>query len=268
MQAPNIDPVLIALGPLQIRWYGFMYVIGFVIGNQLLKVLVKEKFLRVPIEKVDSLVTHVLIFMFIGARSAYVFIYNWDYYGNNLSELLAVYKGGLSFHGAVAGMAFGVWLFARKNKVPFLQVVDACVIAGTQGVFFGRMGNFINHELWGRKTDMPWGMVFSDPSAGPLPRHPSQLYEAFLEGIVLFLILWLTRKKLKFYGTAGAIFFSVYGVFRFIVEFFREADAQLGYYFGGLLTMGQILCILQIILGLALYFYAKKNSEKLVITRA
>ncbi|MEK6625499.1 MAG: prolipoprotein diacylglyceryl transferase, partial [Bdellovibrionota bacterium] len=122
MMAPNIDPVLIALGPIQIRWYGLMYVIGFLNGGFLLKILVKEGFLRVAKEKVDALITYALLFMFVGARLAYVFIYNWDYYQNNFSELFSVWKGGLSFHGAIAGMAFGVFLFARKNKVPFLQV--------------------------------------------------------------------------------------------------------------------------------------------------
>ncbi len=265
MMAPNIDPVLIALGPIQIRWYGLMYVIGFLNGGFLLKILVKEGFLRVAKEKVDALITYALLFMFVGARLAYVFIYNWDYYQNNFSELFSVWKGGLSFHGAIAGMAFGVFLFARKNKVPFLQVTDAAVIAGTQGVFFGRMGNFINHELWGRVTDVPWGMVFTN--AGPFPRHPSQLYEAIMEGIILFIILWSLRKRFTIYGQATAVFFFGYAVFRFIVEFFREADSQLGYYLGGLLTMGQILCILQMLLGIGVFLYVKKKATQFAVVR-
>ncbi|HAZ11933.1 MAG: prolipoprotein diacylglyceryl transferase [Bdellovibrionales bacterium GWA2_49_15] len=266
MLAPNIDPVLVALGPIQIRWYGLMYVIGFLIAGFLLKILVKEGFFRVAKEKVDAIITYALVFMFVGARLAYVFIYNWDYYQDNLSELFSVWKGGLSFHGAIMGMAFGVFLFARKNKIPFLQATDAAVISGTQGVFFGRMGNFINHELWGRVTDVPWGMVFTN--AGPYPRHPSQLYEGITEGIILFAILWFSRKRFTIYGQATAVFFFVYAIFRFVVEFFREPDSQLGYYLGGMLTMGQILCILQMFLGVAVFLYAKKKAATLTIVRA
>ncbi len=266
MMAPNIDPVLISLGPIQIRWYGLMYVIGFLNAGFLLKILVKDGFLRVGKEKIDAMITYALIFMFIGARLAYVFIYNWDYYQNNLGELFSVWKGGLSFHGAVLGIAVGLFIFSRKNKIPLLQATDAAVIAGTQGVFFGRMGNFINHELWGRTTDVPWGMVF--PDAGPYPRHPSQLYEGIMEGIILFTILWLLRKRFTIYGQATALFFSVYAVFRFIIEFFREADSQLGYYFGGHVTMGQILCFLQVFFGLGVFLYAKKNAARLKVVRA
>lgn len=260
----NFDPVLLALGPLQIRWYGLMYVLGFLVGGKLLKILCEEKFLPMPKEKVDSLVTHVILGMFFGARLAYVFIYNWDYYSDHLSEILSVWQGGLSFHGALAGILIAGALFAKKNKLHFLQVADAFAIAGTPGLFFGRLGNFINGELYGRFTSAPWGMIFRE--GGPNPRHPSQLYEGILEGMVLFVAFFILRKKVKYHGILGALFVIGYGLFRFIVEFFREADAQLGYYLGDLFTMGQILCFIMIISGLIFLMLAMRR--KLEVTRA
>lgn len=254
-----IDPVIFSLGPLQIRWYGLMYVIGFIIAHQLMKILVKEGFFQITIPKIDNLITIQIFSMFLGSRMAYVFIYNWDYYSLHMNEIFSVWQGGLSFHGAVFGLFIGSMIFARMNKIPTFQVTDTSVVSGTIGVFFGRLGNFINGELYGRVTDMPWGMIF--PGGGPDKRHPSQLYEAFFEGLVLFSIVWLARKKVKYYGVATGIFFSGYGVFRYFIEFFREADAQLGYYFGGTTTMGQILCLLQIAFGLGLIFYSIKVAR-------
>ncbi len=258
-----IDPVLLSLGPLQIRWYGLMYVVGFVVGSHLLKKLGREGVLSPGPEKVDSLVSHILIGMFLGARLAYVFIYNWDYYSQNLGELLAVWQGGLSFHGAIAGMAVGALIFARKNKIPFLQASDCCVTAGAQGIFFGRMGNFINGELFGRVTDSPFGIVFK--GGGPLARHPSQLYEGIGEGIILFIILWSLRKKFSHYGVLTAIFLGGYSIIRYAIEFFREPDSQLGYFFGGTTTMGQILCMVQLLFAVLVYQYSKKRQGPLSI---
>lgn len=253
----NLSPVLLDLGAVQVRWYGLMYVVGFIIAGILLKKLVKQNFLKVSVEKIDTLVTTMIICMFIGARAAYVFIYNWEYYSQNLADLLAVWKGGLSFHGALVGLIVGGVLFARQNKLSWMQVMDSVALAGTQGLFFGRMGNFINGELYGRITNSPVGIIF--PEGGPFPRHASQLYEAFLEGIVLLAILWVVKSRVKIYGIIGACFVGFYGLFRFIVEFFREPDSQLGYYFGSI-TMGQILCFLMMIAGLGLYLHAKKQK--------
>lgn len=260
----NFDPVILALGPLQIRWYGLMYVLGFLVGGKILKILCEEKYLPMPKEKVDSLVTHVIVGMFFGARLAYVFIYNWDYYSDHLSEIFSVWQGGLSFHGALAGILIAGGMFAKKNNLHFFQVADAFAIAGTPGLFFGRMGNFINGELYGRITDAPWGMIFRD--GGPMPRHPSQLYEGISEGIILFLLFFILRKKVKYYGILGAMFVIGYGFFRFIVEFFREADSQLGYYMGNMFTMGQILCFIMILCGFIFMMLAFK--KKLKVTRA
>jgi len=253
----QLNPVLIDLGAVQVRWYGLMYVVGFIIAGILLKLLVKQNFLKVSVEKIDSLVTTMIICMFVGARTAYVFIYNWDYYSQNLTDLLAVWKGGLSFHGALVGLIAGGVIFARQNKLSWMEVMDSVALAGTQGLFFGRLGNFINGELYGRITNSSVGIIF--PQGGPFPRHASQLYEAFLEGILLCLILWFVKSRVKVYGIIGAFFVGFYGVFRFIVEFFREPDSQLGYYFG-FITMGQILCFLMILAGVGLYIHAKKRN--------
>lgn len=255
----NIDPVIFDLGALQIRWYGLMYVIGFIIAGYLLKVLVRKKFFKVPEDKIDSLVTTMIVCMFLGARIFYVFIYNWESYSDNLLDIIAVWKGGLSFHGALVGLITGGVIFARQNKVTWYEVMDSIALAGTQGIFWGRLGNFINGELYGRITDSPLGIIFPY-GGGPYPRHPSQLYEAVLEGIILTAVVWFVKSRTKIYGIIGAFFVGGYGLFRFIIEFFREPDTQLGYYFG-FLTMGQILCLLMIIAGVCLGVYFKKKNH-------
>lgn len=254
----HLNPIILDLGKLQIRWYGVMYVIGFIIAGQLLKVLINRNFFKITEDKIDSMVTTMIAFMFVGARFFYVVIYNWSYYSEHLSELLAVWKGGLSFHGALVGLLLGGWYFARKNNISWSQVMDAVALAGTQGLFFGRMGNFINGELYGRVTDSWVGIIFPI-DGGPFPRHPSQLYEGFLEGLVLFVIVWFFEKRVKRYGEISSIFLIGYGIFRFIIEFFREPDTQLGYYFG-FITMGQILCFIMIFVGIAAYVMAIKQN--------
>lgn len=254
-----IDPVIFSLGPLQVRWYGAMYVMGFLVGGLLLKHLAKKKFWPLPVESIDKYITWLIVGMFIGARLFYVFLYNWEYYSVNFLDLFAVWKGGLSFHGAVVGMCTATYLFARKHNLHFFQIADCMAVAGSPGLFFGRMGNFINGELYGRVTDSWAGVTF--PGAGPFPRHPSQLYEGFLEGIVLFIILYAIHKRERFYGVVSASFCLGYGVFRFSVEFFREPDSQLGYYFG-LFTMGQILCFLMVPVAIFMLLYAKKVNTK------
>lgn len=255
MEQTWIDPVIFSVGPLQVRWYGAMYVVAFVFGGLICKYLAKKKIFPLPAELIDKLVTWLILGMFIGARITYVFVYNWEYYSVNLSEIFAVQKGGLSFHGAVLGMCFSAWLFAKRHNVAFYQVSDCLAISGAQGLFWGRIGNFINGELYGRVTDSWVGMVF--PGGGPFPRHPSQLYEGFLEGFVLTIAVWIAAKKQKYYGLAGAVFVGGYGLMRFIVEFFREPDPQLGYYFG-FLTMGQILCLLMLPISFAVYAHSQR----------
>jgi phosphatidylglycerol---prolipoprotein diacylglyceryl transferase len=259
----DLDPVIFQLGALQVRWYGLMYVLGFIVGGYILRRLCRSGFLKFPEQKVDSLITHLLIGMFLGARLIYVFVYNWEYYSQNILELFSVWKGGLSFHGALIGMMVAIVVFARKQGVPPIQVMDAAALAGCPGLLFGRIGNFINGELWGRPGDVPWAVIF--PTGGPYPRHPSQLYEGLLEGIVLFTILVFVIQKTKRYGIVSWLFMLFYGLFRFIVEFYREPDAQLGYLLGGHVTMGQILCIIMMASSFLILAYANKNKQKLMI---
>lgn len=254
-----IDPVIFGIGPLQVRWYGAMYVLGFVVGGMILKYLADKKFWPLSKEAIDKYITMLIIGMFLGARLFYVFFYNWEYYSQNFLDIFSVWKGGLSFHGAVFGMCISTWLFARKNNIHFFQLADCMAVAGTPGLFFGRLGNFINGELYGRVTDSWAGIVF--PGGGPFPRHPSQLYEGVLEGIVLFGLMFYLHRREKFYGVVSAAFLLGYGGFRFIVEFFREPDAQLGYYLG-YFTMGQFLCLVMVVLAYFILMYAKKLNIK------
>lgn len=254
----DFNPVIFDLGPLQVRWYGMMYVVGFIIGTILLRHLSDKGLFKLAKDKIDSLATYLILGMFLGARIFYVFVYNWSDYASSPMDIFAVWKGGLSFHGAIIGMTIGCILFAKRNKVHPMHVADAAVTVGAQGLFFGRLGNFINGELYGRLTDVPWGMIF--PSGGPFPRHPSQLYEAICEGLILFLILWFWRKRMKHVGVQSSIFLIGYGVMRFGIEFFREADSQLGYYLGGTITMGQILCFLMMAIGGSMLFYFSRKK--------
>lgn len=258
----DFDPVILSLGPVAIRWYGLMYVIGFIITNYLMKYLSRKGFFKVPEKEIDNFMTLMLLCMFVGARIFYVFIYNWDYYSQHLMEVPAVWQGGLSFHGALTGLIVGGYWMGEKYNLSWGQTMDVVALAGTQGLFFGRMGNFINGELYGRVTDSPWGMIF--PAGGPYPRHASQLYEGVLEGIVLSLILWAVYPRLKSYGYLSAIFLFGYGFFRFLVEFVREPDAQLGYYFG-FMTMGQILCTIMMIVGGLAFYLSYKYRDRFQI---
>ncbi|MCY4643478.1 MAG: prolipoprotein diacylglyceryl transferase [Bacteriovoracales bacterium] len=263
MWVHQIDPVIVEVFGWQIRWYGLMYIIGFIIGGQILIHLSKEGFLKLKRKEIDAFVTTLILGMILGARLIYVFVYNWDYYRDHLLELLSIWQGGLSFHGALMGFVVVIFIWAKRTKRPFYQLGDSLALAGTLGVGFGRIGNFINGELYGRVSEAGWGVVF--PEGGPYPRHPSQLYEAFFEGFFLFSILWFLRGRVRFHGVISAVFLIGYGTFRYGIEFFREADPQLGYYFGGTTTMGQILCVLMIVAGFGIYAHAKKNRDPVEI---
>jgi phosphatidylglycerol:prolipoprotein diacylglycerol transferase len=272
----NIDPVLVHLGPLQIRWYGLMYLVGYAVGYLILMRRYKRGLNILDSEGNQALITYIMIGMIIGARLVYVTVYNPLYYMNHLSEVIAVWQGGLSFHGAILGYAVAVALFSRKYKIQFYHLVDNICFGGSMGIFFGRIGNFINGELYGRFTDAPWGVIFTD--GGPMPRHPSQLYQALGEGFIVFLLLHVvqryeqskgyapilekeieaqskdgkTPKKIKMEwkrtGVVTSSFLILYGIARFIIEFFREPDSQLGF-FAQYFSMGQILCFIMIIAG-------------------
>jgi len=239
----KLDPVILTLGPLQMRWYGLMYVVGFIAGFFVLRKLSREKILKLNEEQIDGLLFYIFVGLFIGARVLYVFVYNWDYYSQHLMESIAFWKGGLSFHGGLLGFVVAFILFSRKHKISFWNISDGACVAAPIGIAAVRIGNFINGELFGRPTDGTWGIVF--PGGGPMPRHPSQLYESFLEGLVLFTLMFLLRGKLK-EGRLSALFLIFYGIFRFSLEFFRQPDVQLGFVLLNVFSMGQILCMIMI----------------------
>jgi phosphatidylglycerol:prolipoprotein diacylglycerol transferase len=252
---PRIPPEIFRIGPIALRWYGVMYVVGYAVGIWLARRRVRRGLVPFGAEAIDALVGYLVVGMLVGARLVYVLVYDRPQYAAHPLDVLAVWHGGLSFHGAVVGMVVACVLFARRYHVPLWSVLDTLAICGTPGLFFGRMGNFINAELYGRPTTVPWAMVFpTDPLR--LPRHPSQLYEAVCEGLVLFLVLQaLERLALRrgFYqpGLLTAAFLVGYGVLRFLIEFTRQPDAQLGFVLGPF-SMGQLLCIAMIIVGAAI----------------
>jgi len=247
---PVIDPVALQIGPLAARWYGLMYAVGFASAWW----LGRRRAMRpgsgwTPLQ-VDDLITWLVVGVVLGGRIGYVLFYDLGYYLANPLESLSIWRGGMSFHGGVMGVVLVCWIYGRSIGKSLLEVGDLIAPLVPPGLLAGRIGNFINGELWGRVTDVPWAMVF--PTGGPLPRHPSQLYEAALEGLTLFVILWLYAAKPRQRGAVGGLFLLGYGSFRFFVEFFRQPDAQLGFVALDFFSMGQLLCLPMILLGLYL----------------
>lgn len=264
---PDISPIIVSFGPLAVRWYGMMYIFGFAAGWFLLRHLVKTKFLNIRLDQVEDLLIAMFIGMLIGARLIFMLVYYEPTPGIDMPwwEPFAVWHGGLSFHGAVLGMICSALIFSSLYKVSVWELTDSLALCGFSGVFFGRIGNFINAELYGRITDVPWAMAFPvrESADGAIigwtdPRHPSQLYEAFAEGLLCFAIVWTVKPYIKFRGGISAIGLTSYGVLRFICEFFREPDVEIGYiwkYF----TMGQVLCAIMIVAGIIMFFVCKKK---------
>ena len=243
---PQIDPVALSLGPLQIHWYGLMYLFGFV-GAWFLGRLRAERY-GWTVTEVEDLLFYGAIGVIVGGRLGYVLFY--DLTANLAAPLniIKVWQGGMSFHGGLIGVLTAFWWFARKTNRSFFAVSDFIAPLVPIGLLTGRIGNFINSELWGKVSDVPWAIVF--PNGGPLARHPSQLYEAGLEGLALFIILWLYSAKPKPLGAISGLFLLGYGGFRFLVEFVRIPDPQYGYLAFNWLTMGQVLSLPMIIIGL------------------
>lgn len=248
MNMPAIDPVALSIGPLQLRWYGLMYLFAFAGGWLLARWRASRPGSGWNARDVDDLLTFVMLGVILGARLGYVLFYDLPAYVQDPLEVLRLWNGGMSFHGGLLGVVAAFWYFSRTRHRPFLNVADFIAPLVPQGLFFGRMGNFINGELWGKPTDLPWGMIF--PGAGPWPRHPSQLYEGLLEGLVLFVVLWIFASRPRKAGAVSGLFALLYGLFRFAVEFVRVPDVQLGYLAFGWLTMGQVLCLPLILVGL------------------
>lgn len=254
---PSIDPVAISIGPLKIHWYGLMYVIGIGGVWLLARRRAKEPGFIWTASDVEDLVFYTALGLVIGGRLGYMLFYSFPAFIQDPLMLFRVWEGGMAFHGGLLGALGAMWLFARKQKCAFFAVTDFIARYVPIGLFTGRIGNFINGELWGKPTDVPWAMVF--PDAGPEPRHPSQLYEAFLEGIVLFVALqWLSRRSPPTMAVSG-LFLLLYGLFRFLVEFVRLPDAHIGYLAFGWLTMGQVLSFPMIVLGMVLLFLAYRR---------
>jgi len=258
--ALGLDPVALSLGPLAIRWYSLAYIVGILGGWWLLKRMVQRPGAPMTGAHVDDLVTWSTLGVILGGRLAYVIFYNPAAYLEDPLSILKLWEGGMAFHGGLAGVLAAVWLYAWGRGLSALRILDYLAVVTPIGLLLGRFANFVNGELWGRPTDGTWGVIF--PDAGPEPRHPSQLYEAFLEGFVLLVLLkllfWLTDARLK-PGLLGGLFILGYGVSRFAVEYFREPDAQLGVLATGL-TMGQTLSLPMIGFGLWLVLTVRRRT--------
>ncbi|WP_440903596.1 prolipoprotein diacylglyceryl transferase [Catenovulum sp. SX2] len=264
LQFPQIDPVIIEIGPLALRWYGLMYLIGFVGAMYLANKRVNDRDCFWSKEQLSDLLFYGFIGVILGGRIGYVFFYQFETFLADPAYLFKIWTGGMSFHGGFLGVIAAMFWFAHKSGTKFVQVADFIAPMVPIGLGAGRIGNFINAELWGRQTDVPWAIVF--PNAGGVARHPSQLYEFFLEGLVLFILVNLYRKMSPPAGAVAGLFSLGYGSFRFIIEYFREPDAHLQDFMGGWITMGQLLSMPMIIAGLALiiWSYHKQNSQQQV----
>jgi phosphatidylglycerol---prolipoprotein diacylglyceryl transferase len=259
---PNFDPVAISLGPLSIKWYGLMYLLGFGIAYWLGRARIRAgKTGAITIEVLDDVLFYGVLGVILGGRLGYVLFYKLDYYLQHPLETLQIWSGGMSFHGGFIGVMLAIVLVARKHRLRWFAVMDFLAPLCPPGFAAGRIGNFINGELYGRTTDVPWGMVFLSPGAGPLPRHPSQLYQFAMEGVLLFVILWIYSSKPRPLGAVSAVFLIGYGVFRFIAEFFREPDDFLGL-LAFKMSMGQWLSLPMIAVGIAMLAWAYRRNER------
>lgn len=257
---PQIDPVAFRLGPLQVHWYGLMYLVGFLGAWCLAMYRAKRSQGRWTSEMVSDLIFYSAIGVILGGRLGYVLFYNFSFYLQHPQNIIKLWDGGMSFHGGLIGVMLVTWLFARKHTRPWREVIDFVAPLVPLGLAAGRLGNFINGELWGRVTQVPWGMVF--PTGGPLPRHPSQLYEFLLEGVMLFIILWWYSAKPRPLFAVSAMFLIFYGLFRSFVEFFRMPDPQVGYLAFGWVTEGQLLSLPMVLIGGITLWWACRNKER------
>lgn len=256
---PQINPIALQLGPLKIHWYGIMYIIGFLSAWGLATLRARRPNSFIKPEQVSDLIFYAALGVVIGGRVGYMLFYDFPHLIAQPWSIFEIWMGGMSFHGGLLGVLFAVWLYSKRIKQPFMALMDFLAPLIPIGLGAGRIGNFINGELWGRVTTVPWGMVF--PNAGPLPRHPSELYEFFLEGVVLFLILWFYSAKPRPRMAVSGLFAICYGAFRITAECFREPDQQLGFIAFGWLTQGQLLSIPLVIVGIVLVVWAYRKKQ-------
>ena len=246
-----LDPVAFSIGPVSVRWYGIAYVLGFIFAALVMYKTAKRWKLRFDTDALLTVICCVIVGVIVGARLGYCLFYGDGYYLAHPLEVFALSRGGMSFHGGLIGALLSGIVAAKLTRIPYLTLADLGVIAAPIGLFFGRCANFINGELWGAVTDAPWGVVFGG-AAGMEPRHPSQLYEAILEGVIIFIVLFALSRKTppRPRGTFLGLFLVMYGVFRFLIEFVRQPDVQLGYLAGDWLTMGQVLSLPLVVIGI------------------
>ena len=255
---PQIDPIAFSIGPLDVHWYGLMYLIAFALAWGLGRYRIKQGALDITVERFEDLLFYSILGVILGGRLGYVIFYKLSFYLSNPSKIFAVWDGGMSFHGGLIGVLIAMLYFAHKENKTFFQIADFVAPLVPLGLATGRLGNFINGELWGRVTDVPWGMVF--PMSDGAIRHPSQLYQMACEGLLLFIILWLFSRKPRPTGQVSALFLIGYGFFRFMVEYTREPDDFLGFLALGL-SMGQWLSVPMIIAGIILFLYSSKKHS-------
>jgi phosphatidylglycerol:prolipoprotein diacylglycerol transferase len=258
----NLNPVLINFGFFEVRWYSLAYIFGILIGwwiaKKIINFKIQNKIVDFDCKIFDDLISYIIISIIIGGRLGYVIFYNLSYYLDNPFEVFKIWQGGMSFHGALIGVILGTYFFSKKTKINTFFFLDIIACVAPIGIFFGRIANFINGELYGKPTELFWSIIF--PEIDKIPRHPSQLYEAGLEGALLFIILLnLIYKKLTKIGMVSAMFMILYGLFRIIAEQFREADLQIGYLFD-LFSMGTVLSFFMILIGLFILGKAKNNE--------
>jgi phosphatidylglycerol:prolipoprotein diacylglycerol transferase len=256
---PNISPVAISAGPFQVHWYGLMYLVGFLGAWWLGKLRTRRPGTSWQAVEISDVIFYAALGVVLGGRIGYTLVYNFPGFVADPLVLFRIWQGGMSFHGGLVGVLIAMWLYGRRTGRTFFQVTDYIAPLVPIGLGAGRIGNFINGELWGRPTDLPWGMVF--PFVDARPRHPSMLYEALLEGLVLFVILWVYSRRPRPTMAVSGLFLLCYGMFRFLVEFVRQPDAQIGYLAFDWLTMGHVLSLPMIVLGAAFLIHAYRRTD-------
>lgn len=263
MYTHNLDPIFIDFGLIEIRWYSLAYIFGILFGwwygKKIIGHILKHNSLKLNLSDFDDLISYLIISIIVGGRIGYIIFYNLEYYISNPLEIIKIWQGGMSFHGALLGIIIGTCLFSKKREISALLMLDVIACVSPIGIFLGRIANFVNSELVGKVTNVSWSVIF--PLVDSSPRHPSQLYEAILEGVTLFLILniMIFKKKYKI-GSSSCLFLIYYGIFRISSEIFREPDAQIGYLFS-FLSMGTILSFLMILSGFVISSILKKKNE-------